>query len=156
MSTQTRHSHVELSDAERKNWDDVKARLQARWNQIEDEDFQQSGTWEDLLGRIQTRSGDTLGTVQQFANALLADVKVKAGDWKGYAASQLDSVRERAASVRAAAGQSIHDQGVHAQEVMHEQVAAAQQHVRTNPFSSMAYAFGLGALVGLMLGSRRS
>ena len=144
------------STSQRENWDDVKARLQQRWGQMDNGDFTSSGTWDDLLARIQAKTGEARAVVEEYATKALADAKVKAADWQSYVGVLVSDAKTRAAEVRTTAADTLHQKQTAAQDAVTQQVAAAESHVRANPVTSLAYAFGLGALVGVLLGSRRS
>ena len=152
-TTQSTTSHTTNS---RENWDDVKARLQQRWGQIDQGDFESSGTWDDLLGRIQAKTGEARASIESFASQLLGEAKVKAGDWRQYAQQMADDARNRAAGAGTYASETARQRSGEARDMMHEQMEAAGQAVRSKPVTALAYAFGLGALVGVVLGSRRS
>ena len=153
MTTQTTdHS----STSNRENWDDVKARLQQRWGQMDNGDFASAGTWDELLGRIQAKTGEAKAVVEDYATKALSDAKVKANGWQSYVGHLVADAKTRAAEVRGTASETLHQKQVAAQDAVTQQMAAAEQHVRANPVTSLAYAFGLGALVGVLLGSRRS
>ena len=137
------------------NWDNVKARLQQRWGQIDSGDFESSSTWDDVLSKIQHKTGETRQSIEEYATKVLGDAKVKATDWQLYAKSLIEQAKTKAANVTSTTGQTAQQYTAQAQDSLSEQLHTAENAIRSRPLPSIAYAFGLGALVGVMLGTSR-
>ena len=137
------------------NWDNVKARLQQRWGQIDSGDFESSSTWDDVLSKIQHKTGETRQSVEEYATKVLGDAKVKATDWQLYAKSLIEQAKTKAANVTSTTSQAAQQYTTQAQDSLSEQLHTAENAIRSRPLPSIAYAFGLGALVGVMLGTSR-
>lgn len=163
MTTASTHSHGShpttghdaATAQSRESWDDVKARLQQRWGQIDSGDFESSGTWDDLVHRISQKTGETRQSVEQYSSQLLNDARVKAADWQIYAKDMLAQAKAKASGMASNTSQTAHEYTAQAQATVADQMHAAEDAVRRKPLPSVAYAFGLGALVGIMLGSSR-
>ena len=152
------HSHpsnVNPSSVDRESWDDVRARLQQRWGQIDSGDFEQSGTWDEVLGQIQAKTGEARATIEQYASQLLNDAKVKSTDWQIYARDLVDRAKVRMQDTTGGTLEAARHQRDVAGQAIADQLHSAEQAVRQRPMTSLAYAFGLGALIGVMLGSGR-
>ena len=119
------------------NWKQIRGKLKEKWGNLADDDVASfDGNVDQLVGKIQQKTGETRTQVEQF----------------------LEQVSEEGASVVARAQESAQ----HAAEYMRETAgkigdsvsdgyAAAESFVQDRPATSVAFAFGCGIAVGVGL-----
>ena len=113
------------------NWNEIKGKLRSKWGQLTNDDLQQAhGNVDQLIGLIQRKTGEARNSVEKFledATAGGAGAFSQAADTfrRGYDQAA-DSVREG-----------------------YEQ---AEDFIKERPAESAAVCFGVGMLVGVILG----
>jgi len=113
------------------SWNTVKGKLQEKWGQLTDHDLTQfKGDMNQLIGTIQSKTGETRRVVEDFLQSAVGNAKEYAGQ-----ASEMAADRYRQAKEGVEAG-------------MHE----AEEMVRRSPMESVAVAFGAGLIAGLITG----
>ena len=113
------------------NWKSVKGKLQEKWGQLTDHDLTQfKGDMNQLIGAIQSKTGETRRVVEEFLQNAVGNAKEFAGKAGEVAAERYQQTKE---SVQA---------GVHEAEEM----------VRRSPMESVAVAFGAGLIAGVITG----
>ncbi|MBX3443935.1 MAG: DUF883 family protein [Planctomyces sp.] len=124
------------------HWNTVKGRIQEKWGQLTDDDLQQvKGDATQLVGVIQTKTGETRRAIESFL-----DEAVTSG--QGMMNEAVDTARQYA------------DQASQAARRGYEQVSAGlasgmeqtQTMVRRNPMESIGVAFGAGLIAGVITG----
>jgi uncharacterized protein YjbJ (UPF0337 family) len=122
-------------------WNQLRGKVRERWGQLTDDDLRiHGGNIDQVVGRIQQRTGETREAIERFLNDLTArgssavsQATETVGQYAQYAA---DRLRDR-----------FDDLGQQARERFED----ARGLVRHNPSESVALAFGLGLLAGLTL-----
>jgi uncharacterized protein YjbJ (UPF0337 family) len=113
------------------SWNTVKGKLQEKWGQLTDHDLTQfKGDMNQLIGTIQSKTGETRRVVEDFLQSAVGYAKEYAGQ-----ASEIAADRYRQAKEGVEAG-------------MHE----AEEMVRRSPMESVAVAFGAGLIAGVITG----
>jgi len=123
-------------------WSKLRGQVKERWGQLTDDDLQiQSGNVDQLVGRIQQRTGEGREAIEKFLNDLTArgsSAVAQAAETVGnYAHQAGDRLREHY-------GQLTDD--------ARERYDMAQDMVRHHPTQSVAAAFGIGLVAGLIVG----
>jgi len=123
-------------------WNQLRGRVKEKWGQLTDDDLQmQGGNLDQLVGRIQQRTGEGREAIEQFLGTLTASggsgIAQAAETVRDYAAQAGDRLRE--------------NYGQYADRVRggYDQATDA---VRHNPGQSVAAAFGVGVVAGLIVG----
>jgi uncharacterized protein YjbJ (UPF0337 family) len=112
-------------------WNRIKGQVKEKWGQLSDNDLQiDNGNIDQLIGRIQQKTGEAREAIEGFLGRL-ADRGSAAADGLG---SRLKDVQGR---VSEWAGDGLD---------------SATDFVRHRPGTSMAGVFGLGLVVGLLVG----
>lgn len=125
----------------RDHWDTIQGQLRARWGQLTDDDLQiVGGNLDQVIGRIEQKTGETRRSVERFLNDL-----VESGERFGAKARH---VAERAGEVAAENYQQAADEFRRQAE---EQYERAERYVQEHPAQSMALVFGCGIVAGLAL-----
>jgi uncharacterized protein YjbJ (UPF0337 family) len=123
-------------------WNQVRGQLKKKWGQLTDDDLRfTNGNIDQLIGRIQHRTGEAREAVENFLNELTsqgATAISAAADTAGeYARFAADQVREGYNRISDQFGQ---------------QYEASRELIRDNPAQSVAAAFGVGVLLGVVVG----
>lgn len=123
-------------------WTSVRAELKQRWSQLTEEDLQLlRSDAEQLIGRIQERTGEARESVEAFLGELLA---------RGSAA--VSQATETVGGYAHRAGDRIHDRYSVAADEARLQMDRARELTRQNPLTSLAVVFGVGVVAGLIVG----
>jgi len=113
------------------SWNSVKGKLQEKWGQLTDHDLTQfKGDMNQLIGAIQSKTGETRRVVEEFLQNAVGNAKDYAGKAGEVAAERYQQAKE----------------GVEAG--LHE----AEEMVRRSPMESVAVAFGAGLIAGVITG----
>ena len=123
-------------------WNQVKGRVKEKWNQLSDEDLHVSGgNFDQVIGKIQQKTGEGREAIEKFFSSLTSN-----------SAGAISGVAEKARDFAANAGDRFRDSYGQASEYARERYETAEDLVRTKPGQSIAAAFGLGIVVGLVVG----
>ncbi len=126
------------------------------------------GTWNQVVGAVKkkyaTITGDDLasvnGNIQQLAGLLQRKTGEAREDIESFlrscsstTSSAMNRVAEVASDYTSRAGEGIQEGYDYVQHATQEGYGAAQHHVRQRPLESMAIAFGIGIVAGLITGA---
>ena len=116
-------------------WHELSGKLKAKWGKLSDDDVRSfNGNVEQLVGRIQHKTGETREAVERFLDQLTDE---SSGVFSG--------VRDK---VEETAGQAA-DSAREGYEALRQGYAEAEKVVQQRPGQAVAIAFGLGLLGGL-------
>jgi len=123
-------------------WNQVRGELKKKWGQLTDDDLKFSGgNLDQLIGRIQQRTGEGRDAIEHYLNdltsqgaSMVAQAAESAGQYARYAGDQMREGYNR-----------ISDQFGRSYEV-------SQDMIRDQPVRSVATAFGVGVLLGVVVG----
>jgi uncharacterized protein YjbJ (UPF0337 family) len=123
-------------------WNQVRGELKKKWGQLTDDDLRfNNGNIDQLVGKIQQRTGEAREAIEQFLSEATAQgasaVAQAAGQVGQYARYAGDQVRE--------GYNRISDQFGRGYDY-------SQEMIRENPGRSIATAFGVGVLLGVVVG----
>jgi uncharacterized protein YjbJ (UPF0337 family) len=123
-------------------WNQVRGELKKKWGQLTDDDLRFSnGNIDQLVGKIQQRTGEAREAIEQFLGEATAQgasaVAQAAGQVGQYARYAGDQVREGYNRISDQFGRGYD----YSQDV-----------IRENPGRSLATAFGVGILLGVVVG----
>jgi uncharacterized protein YjbJ (UPF0337 family) len=134
-------------------WNTLRGRVKEKWGQLSDDDLTiQNGNVEQLVGRIQQKTGEGREAIERF----LGDLTARGG-------SAVSSAAESVGQFAQHAGERLRDQygqwsdqaraqiGPYAAQAR-ERYEAAEDMVRHNPGQSVAVAFGVGLALGVVVG----
>ncbi len=121
-------------------WDEIRERLREHWEELTDEDLEMvRDNINEVIGRIQLRTGEARRDIQRFMNRLAEDGYELAGRAKNraseFASSAAETARERADRAAQRAADGLH---------------RAEEVVREYPAPSLLTVFGVGCLAGLL------
>jgi len=123
-------------------WNQIRGELKKKWGQLTDDDLRfTNGNIDQLVGRIQQRTGEAREAIEQYLTeatsqgaSAISQAAGQVGQYARYAGDQMREGYNR-----------ISDQFGRGYEV-------SQDMVRENPGRSIATAFGVGVLLGVVVG----
>jgi len=123
-------------------WNKLQGQVRERWGQLTDDDLQiHGGNIDQLVGRIQQKTGETRESVERFLNDLTA---------RG--SSAVAQATEAVSHYAQQTGDRLRDRYGDFADTARERYDSAQEVVRHNPSQSVAAAFGIGLVAGLVVG----
>jgi uncharacterized protein YjbJ (UPF0337 family) len=123
-------------------WNKLRGQVKERWGQLTDDDLQmQGGNVDQLVGRIQQRTGETRESIEKF----LTDLTSRGSSGVAQAAEAVSNYAQQA-------GERLRDRYGDFADTARERYDMAQDVVRHNPSQSVAAAFGVGLVAGLIVG----
>jgi uncharacterized protein YjbJ (UPF0337 family) len=135
------------------NWNEIKGKLRNKWGQLTNDDLQSAhGNIEQLVGLIQRKTGEARSSVEQFLEEATSGgssaVSQAADTAREYAQQAMETVQERS---RQAADTFRKSYGQASETVRHS-YDQAEEMIKERPAESAAVCFGVGMLVGVILG----
>jgi len=123
-------------------WNKLRGQVKEHWGQLTDDDLQiHGGNIDQLVGRIQQRTGETRDSVERF----LTDLTSRGSTAVAQAAEAVSNYTQQA-------GDRLREGfGDYAQQAR-ERFDDVQDVVRQKPGQSVATAFGIGLVAGLVVG----
>jgi len=123
-------------------WNQVRGQLKKNWAQLTEDDLKfTNGNIDQLVGRIQHRTGEAREAIESFLDEVTSQgssaVAQAAESVRQYADRATDQVRD---------GYNV------ISERLGRQYEASQDMMRENPARSIATAFGVGVLLGVVVG----
>jgi uncharacterized protein YjbJ (UPF0337 family) len=123
-------------------WNKLKGQVKEHWGQLTDDDLQiQGGNVDQLVGRIQQRTGETRESIEKFLT-----------DLTGRGASSVAQATEAVSNFAQQAGDRLRDRYGDIADQARDRFDQTQDLVRHNPGQSVAAAFGIGVVAGLIVG----
>jgi uncharacterized protein YjbJ (UPF0337 family) len=135
------------------NWNELKGKLRDKWGQLTNDDLQQArGSVEQLIGLIQRKTGEARSSVEGFLDEATANgagaVSQAAETAREYAQHAMEAVQERSRETvenfRKGYGQAA--------ESFRKGYEQTEGMIKDRPAESAAVCFGVGMLVGVILG----
>jgi len=129
------------------NWNRIKGRLRETWGQLTDDELQRAkGSTEQLIGTIQAKAGVTRREVEELVNNIVHE-----------ASTVTEQVAQTAQAYASSAADAVYDGYQSAQRRTEELGHQMAQTVSYRPLESLAIAFGIGVLAGILVSvGRRS
>jgi uncharacterized protein YjbJ (UPF0337 family) len=123
------------------HWDQIRGKVKEKWGQLTDDDLRiVGGNVEQLVGRIEQKTGEARRSVENFLDDLVASDTPLAR-----AAQSAMNVGQSAVETAKQSFNQVADQAWEGYE-------RADELVRHNPETSMAVLLGLGFVTGLVVG----
>lgn len=131
---------------------EIKGKVKEKYGQLTDDDFTtSSGSVDQLIGRIQQKTGQARESIEAFFENLSkkdSPMQKAVGQAASYASQAAESVRETAATAMENSREGIDQIVAKSTEGFEE----AQRMVQKHPKEALFVALGVGALVGLVIG----
>jgi len=123
-------------------WTKLRGQVKEKWGQLTDDDLQiHGGNVDQLVGKIQQKTGEGREAIEKFL-----------GDLTSHGASSIAQAAGAVSNFAATAGDRFRDQYGNITDQARERFDSAQDLVRHNPTQSVAAAFGVGLVAGLIVG----
>jgi len=134
-------------------WNNLRGQVKKKWGQLTDDDLQiHGGNVDQLVGKIQQKTGEGREAIEKFLSELTShgsSAVATATEAVGNFAQQTgERLRDQYGNV---AGQ-LRDQYGNLANQARDRYDQAQDVVRHNPGQSVAAAFGVGLVVGVVVG----
>jgi len=123
-------------------WSQLRGRVKEKWGQLTDDDLQiHGGNVDQLVGKIQQRTGEGREAIERFL-----------GELTSHTSSAISQAAGAVGQYAQQAGERLRDQYGNLADTAREGFDSAQDVVRHNPGQSVAAAFGIGIVTGLVIG----
>jgi uncharacterized protein YjbJ (UPF0337 family) len=123
-------------------WNQIRGELKKKWGQLTDDDLRfNNGNIDQLVGRIQQRTGEAREAIEQY----LTEATSQGASAISQAAGQVGQYARMAGDQVLEGYNRISDQFGRSYEY-------SQDMIRENPGRSIATAFGVGVLLGVVVG----
>jgi uncharacterized protein YjbJ (UPF0337 family) len=130
-------------------WNKIRGQVKERWGQLSDDDLAiHGGNVDQLIGRIQQKTGEGREAIERF----LGDLAARGSSGIAAVAETAREYAQHAGSYVQHAGGRIRDGYGQIADEARERFELAEDMVRHNPAESVAAAFGVGLVVGLVVG----
>jgi len=134
-------------------WNNLRGQVKSKWGQLTDDDLQiHGGNIDQLVGRIQQKTGEGREAIEKF----LSDLTSRGSAGVSSAAEAVGNFAQQAGDrLRDQYGQfasQARDQYGNLMNQARDRYDYAQDIVRHNPGQSVATAFGVGLVVGVVVG----
>jgi uncharacterized protein YjbJ (UPF0337 family) len=124
------------------NWNQIKSKVREKWGQLTDDDLEMlKGKGDQLVGAIQHRTGEARDMIERFLTQA-----VEAG------ASATSRAAETARGYSAEAADELGRASDYVGDSLRKGYEQAESMVQRRPTESVAVAFGLGVVVGAIVG----
>jgi len=124
------------------NWNEIKGKLRTRWGQLTNDELQHfSGNVDQLVGTIQRKTGEARNAIEHYLEELSSN-----------GASALSQASESVREYANQAAGAVQESSKKAAESMRQGYEDAEKMIRDRPGESIAVCFGVGMVVGLLLG----
>jgi uncharacterized protein YjbJ (UPF0337 family) len=123
-------------------WNRLKGQVKEKWGQLTDDDLNiTGGNVDQIVGRIQQKTGVARETIEKYLTELTS-----------HGASAVAQASQAVGDFAHQAGGRLRDSYEQASGYARDQYEAAEDLVRTRPGQSIAAAFGIGLVAGLIVG----
>ncbi len=124
------------------HWNELKGEVKKRWGQLSEDDLKWSGgNIDQLVGRIQQRTGETRDAIEKYLDQLTS-----------HGGSAVSSAVESVGSYAQQVSHRLRDHYGDMSEQAQEGYVTARDYVSRNPMPWIGLAFGLGVLTGVLMG----
>lgn len=135
------------------NWNEIKGKLRTKWGQLTNDDLQSvHGNVDQLIGLIQRKTGEARGSVEHFLEDLTSNgssaFNQASEAARDYAHQAMDTVQEKSKQ----AADTFRRGYQQASESMQHGYEQAEEMIKERPAESLAVCFGIGMVVGVLLG----
>jgi uncharacterized protein YjbJ (UPF0337 family) len=135
------------------NWNEIKGKLRSKWGQLTNDDLQQAhGNVDQLIGLIQRKTGEARHSVEKFLEDATsggsAGFNQAAEAAREYGHQAMEAVQQRSQQ----AAETFKRSYGQATESLQHGYEEAESMIRERPAESAAVCFGIGMVVGVILG----
>jgi len=123
-------------------WNQVRGQLKKKWGQLTEDDLKfANGNIDQLVGRIQHKTGEAREAIESFIDELTSQ-----------GASALSQAAESARNYAGYASEQVRDGYNRISDQLGRRYEDSQDLIRENPGRTVAAAFGVGVVLGVVVG----
>src|ERR1700678_1644923 len=123
-------------------WNQVRGQVKKKWAQLTDDDLRLgNGNIDQLVGRIQHKTGEAREAIENFLDELTSQ-----------GASAISQATESVRHYAGYASDQMRDGYNRISDQLGRQYEQSQDLIRENPARTVATAFGVGVLLGIVVG----
>jgi len=123
-------------------WNQVRGQLKKKWGQLTEDDLKfTNGNIEQLVGRIQHKTGEAREAIESFLDEMTAQ-----------GASAVSQAAESVKNYAGVASEQMRDGYNRISDQLGRRYEASQDLIRENPARTVATAFGVGVVLGVVVG----
>lgn len=123
------------------NWKEIQGKLKSKWGSLTDDDMMEfDGNVEQLMGRLQKKTGAGRESIEKFFDQFASN-----------GASTVSRASEAVRGYAQQATEAVQETSQQALDSVREGYAEVEGMVRQSPAQSMAYCFGAGVLMGVVI-----
>jgi uncharacterized protein YjbJ (UPF0337 family) len=123
-------------------WNQVRGQLKKKWGQLTEDDLKfANGNIDQLVGRIQHKTGEAREAIENFLDELTSQ-----------GASAISQATESVRQYAGYASDQMRDGYNRISDQLGRQYEQSQDLIRENPARTVATAFGVGVLLGIVVG----
>ena len=123
-------------------WNQVRGQLKKKWGQLTEDDLKfANGNIDQLVGRIQHKTGEAREAVESFLDEVTSQ-----------GASAVAQAAESARNYAGYASEQVRDGYNRISDQLGRRYEASQDLIRDKPAQTIATAFGVGVLLGVVVG----
>jgi len=135
------------------NWNEIKGKLRQKWGQLTNDDLQSAhGNIDQLVGLIQRKTGEARGSIEKFLDESAAGgasaFSQATETAREYAQQAVENIQGRSKQAAEQFRKSYDQAG----ESLRQGYEEAEHLIKDRPAESAAVCFGVGMLVGVILG----
>jgi len=141
-------------------WHTIRGKLKTKWAKLTDDDLLHvDGGIEQLVGRIQRRTGESREAIEHFIDQAAGNAANAAEKVSHTVHDTVDKAHQAVQQSLDDAGQAMHETAHRVADGVRDRYQQAEQAVHERPAQAMLVAFGVGLVAGLgtalLLTSRR-
>jgi uncharacterized protein YjbJ (UPF0337 family) len=122
-------------------WHEIKGKLRSQWGALTEDDVKEfDGNVEQLMGKVQRKTGAARESIDQFFDQFTAN-----------GASAVNRAGEAVRGYAQQASEAVQETSQHATDSVREGYAEVEGMVRHSPTKSLAISFGAGLLTGVAI-----
>jgi uncharacterized protein YjbJ (UPF0337 family) len=123
-------------------WNQVRGQLKKKWGQLTEDDLKfTNGNIDQLVGRIQHKTGEAREAIESFLDEMTAQ-----------GASAVSQAAESVKNYAGIASEQVRDGYNRISDQLGRRYEASQDLIRENPARTVATAFGVGVVLGVVVG----
>ena len=124
------------------HWNEFKGKIRNKWGQLSNDELQSfNGNVDQLVGMIQRKTGEARSSVEHYLEELTSN-----------GASAMSQASEMVREYAQQAAGAVQETSKKAADQMRHGYEEAEEMIRQRPGESAAVCFGVGVLVGALLG----
>lgn len=125
----------------RGQWNEVRGKVKQKWGQLTDDDLDiAEGNLEQVIGRIQQKTGEQRRAIEQFLNEAVPE------------GGRVERAKETASQYAREASQRARETYDVARQEMGDRYRQVGQYMERHPAESLAVVFGCGLITGVIVG----